>query len=563
VGEEAATRDRHCDHYLGVAQEAGPHLEGLEQDQWVARIARDYPNVRAALEWARGQSELLARSSAALGLFWASHGPTNEGIGWLETVGADVGDLQPSVRAGAAFARAWLATIDWDIETMVGRAQEALALADEVHDERLGLRCRILLGMVNTLIGGPTQAMEQAVEQVRAAGDTWALAAGLTWLGVAYIVQDLDRARLLLEEAVSVGRTANRSMSYAAIATLGSVRTHQGEIRRARRELEAAVVELEALHDRASMAGTLAWLAYALIELGDHVEGPRTVDRLEVVGREGGIHLFDVFVPLFRAMLAVDAGDHRAGRELARHALELAYVPMAQLGAQATVAEAELGAGMFDDARSHAVELAEVCRARSDWHQLAVALLLIAAVERAQGDVGRAEAAAHDALASAHGIRTHNRTVDALEALAWIAADLGSLDEAARLVGATLAARDASGYGRNLTTRDAGAAALRAAMGEEAFAAAVLEGRSLTLDDAVAYAQRGRGERKRPSTGWASLTPMEAEVVELVRQGKTNAEIGARLFVSPRTVQAHLTRIYAKLGVNGRTALAALPGREG
>jgi DNA-binding CsgD family transcriptional regulator len=96
-------------------------------------------------------------------------------------------------------------------------------------------------------------------------------------------------------------------------------------------------------------------------------------------------------------------------------------------------------------------------------------------------------------------------------------------------------------------------------MGEEAYEAAVREGRSLTLDEAVAYARRGRGERKRPPTGWASLTPMEAEVVELVRHGKTNAEIGARLFVSPRTVQAHLTRIYTKLGVNGRTALAALP----
>jgi DNA-binding CsgD family transcriptional regulator len=55
---------------------------------------------------------------------------------------------------------------------------------------------------------------------------------------------------------------------------------------------------------------------------------------------------------------------------------------------------------------------------------------------------------------------------------------------------------------------------------------------------------------------------MEAEVVELVRQGNTNPEIGARLFVSPRTVQTHLTRIYKKLGVNGRTALASLPARE-
>jgi predicted ATPase/class 3 adenylate cyclase/DNA-binding CsgD family transcriptional regulator len=562
AGEEAAVRDRHRDHYLGLAVGAGPHLEGPEQDEWTTRLARDYSNIRVALEWARGQSELLTRSSTALGPFWASHGPTNEGVGWLEVVLADAGDLDSSLRAGAAFARAWLATIDWDIETMVGRAQEALAHADEVHDERLAVRCRILLGMVNTLIGGPTDAMERAIEQARVGGDAWAVAAGVAWLGVANISRDLGQARAMLEEAVSVGRSSNRSMSYAATATLGSVLTHQGEIRRAKRELEAAVAELEGLHDRASLAGTLAWLAFALIELGDHPEASRTVDRVEVVGREGGIHLFEVFLPLFRAILAVDAGDHEAGLQLARQALELAHVPMARLGAQETLAEAELGAGMFDEARADAAELEEACRAGNDWHQLAAALLVKASLDRVQGDPARAEGAAHEALAAAHSMGIHNRTVDALEVLAWVTADLGGVEEAARLVGAAWAARDASGYGRYVSRRDAVATALRSAMGDVAYEAAVLEGRSLSLDEAVAYARRGRGERKRPTTGWASLTPMEVQVVDLVREGRTNAEIGEQLYVSPRTVQAHLSRIYTKLGVNGRTALAALPVKE-
>lgn len=143
--------------------------------------------------------------------------------------------------------------------------------------------------------------------------------------------------------------------------------------------------------------------------------------------------------------------------------------------------------------------------------------------------------------------------------IASIVAELASVEEAARLVGATEAARAATGYGRRFAARDLRTSSLRDAMGDEAFEHALHEGRALTLDEAVAYARRGRGERKRPTTGWASLTPIEAQVVDLVRQGMTNAEIGARVFVSPRTVQAHLSRIYTKLGVNGRTSLAALP----
>jgi DNA-binding CsgD family transcriptional regulator len=67
--------------------------------------------------------------------------------------------------------------------------------------------------------------------------------------------------------------------------------------------------------------------------------------------------------------------------------------------------------------------------------------------------------------------------------------------------------------------------------------------------------------RRRPSTGWESLTPTEIEVVLLVTQGLTNVEIGQRLFISRRTVETHLTHIFAKLGVSSRVQLAAQASR--
>jgi DNA-binding CsgD family transcriptional regulator len=74
------------------------------------------------------------------------------------------------------------------------------------------------------------------------------------------------------------------------------------------------------------------------------------------------------------------------------------------------------------------------------------------------------------------------------------------------------------------------------------------EGAALSIEEAIAYAQRGRGERKRPASGWASLTPAERDVVRLVSEGLGNKDIATRLFVSPRTVQAHLTHIYTNSG---------------
>ena len=109
---------------------------------------------------------------------------------------------------------------------------------------------------------------------------------------------------------------------------------------------------------------------------------------------------------------------------------------------------------------------------------------------------------------------------------------------------------------------DASVQALRNAMDANEFEAAWAEGAALSTDEAIAYAQRGRGERKRPSSGWASLTPAELDVVRLVSEGLGNKDIAARLFVSPRTVQSHLTRVYTKLGLSSRVQLAQEAARR-
>jgi DNA-binding CsgD family transcriptional regulator len=194
--------------------------------------------------------------------------------------------------------------------------------------------------------------------------------------------------------------------------------------------------------------------------------------------------------------------------------------------------------------------------------------MIRAQVEITHGEPERAERDAHDALALAANVHAYLEVPDTLECLADLAKDTGNHHKAARLFGAAEAIRQCTGAVR-FKIYDAGyeasVTALREAMGEQNFESAWAEGAALSTEEAVAYAQRRRGERKRPTSGWASLTPTERDVVRLVSQGLGNNDIATRLFVSPRTVQSHLTHVYAKLGLTSRVQVAqeaATPDRR-
>jgi DNA-binding CsgD family transcriptional regulator len=87
-------------------------------------------------------------------------------------------------------------------------------------------------------------------------------------------------------------------------------------------------------------------------------------------------------------------------------------------------------------------------------------------------------------------------------------------------------------------------------------------GRVLGTMRRLGMGRRRRSHHAKASYGWEALTPSEVEVVRLVAEGLTNREIGDRLYISPRTVQTHLSHAFRKLNITSRVQLAAEVARR-
>jgi DNA-binding CsgD family transcriptional regulator len=274
--------------------------------------------------------------------------------------------------------------------------------------------------------------------------------------------------------------------------------------------------------------------------------------------------LGDYYTSLGHAALAMThlfGNESKAAWEVFETAAKLGGVHPASAGMYVFAALAPLACGDLGAAQRWADDIlaATVGAYRS------VAHATRAWVAIAAGELNQAEKDAFDALALASAVGTRLALPGTLECLAVLATKAEGHLEAARLFGAADALRTRTGEVMFPTLEPfhrAAVESLRDVMGDNEFDAACAEGAEMSADEAIAYAQRGRGERKRPSSGWASLTPTELDVVRLVAEGLTTKAVAAKLFVSPRTVDTHLSHVYAKLGVTSRVQLVTEAARH-
>jgi DNA-binding NarL/FixJ family response regulator len=249
-----------------------------------------------------------------------------------------------------------------------------------------------------------------------------------------------------------------------------------------------------------------------------------------------------------------------------------------EAGAAALVAEAlgELGdthnlLGDAPGAVSLLDEALELYRQIGSPWGIAMTLGQRAHTARLLGDPALAARLFAESIAAAEEIGIARIVMGAVAGLAGVALASGQPERAVRLLSAVEAARETSGVGRisHAPYAERFAADARATLGEPAFAAAWKQGQAVSFEharaDALALASSA-GEQPPPVDSDASgfgLTPRELDVLRLLVEGRSDREIGEALFIGTRTVQTHVSNLFAKLGVNARAEAAAVAVRRG
>ena len=564
-GEADAVRSRHRDYYTAMAAVLDAPA-GRDYERRLEQAETEIDNLRAAFGWSRENSdiELALALASSLQPLWLARGHLREGLAWFDTALADDNAQHPEV-AAAVVARALTDRAMLGIWVGVGaadspdQAQQALVIARDLDEPALLARALTTCGIITHWFDAEAARgyLAEALGLARALGDPWRLSQILGFQVVAALTAgDLIAARAAAEEGRDLADAIGDGFhSRLCRVYLGVAQVFQGDPAGAVAQLAAVAVEAEAAHDEIWKADSLAFRGIALVYRGDTAAARAAADAaVEAAAELGGMEAGVAYAALAYAALA--AGDAATAQDATEAAWpHVSVLPALAAGHRTLKAEAALAGGDLVAARRYADDAVSTATGR--W--LIEALTARARVAIAAGEPDQAERDAHDALARAAELEAYLYIPDILECVGTLGGEAGSHREAARQFGAAHGIRQPMGVVRfKIWDADyhASVAALRNAIGEQDFDAAWAEGAGLSVEEAIAYAQRGRGQRKRPTSGWGSLTPTELDVIRLVSEGLTNSDIATRLFVSPRTVQTHLTHVYTKLGLTSRVQLA-------
>jgi predicted ATPase/class 3 adenylate cyclase/DNA-binding CsgD family transcriptional regulator len=574
AGEGEAVRARHVAFFTTLVESLEPDVERRPQAGALDVLEAEHDNIRGAVDWALAAEDADAalRLTGALAVFWHHRAHYREALAAYDRA-LGFGGPAPSRRGKAVWGSAYVAQYASDYERAYAGATEAEAIGREVQDLSLTSRALNVRGIIEAYldVATGTVTLEEGIDLARQAGDDWCLADTLQLLASAWIFQErYDDSRPLLDEAAMLAeRMGNRYFIAWHGALVGICDSRRGRLEEADRWTELG---LQASTDvgEPSTYGNGMWQRVVVLLAEGRLDDARDLVEQSTgyLRRSHGLFVDETLacslgnVALFEGDIAGARSHFGAAVESAR-ASGAAYITGTILIAAAGAALID---GDLDAARSAADEAATAGAQLGNPWLAAGADAVLGRAARADGDLDQAEDLAHRALRSQaeHGYLLD--VVDTLEMLAGVAALRESFSESARLFGATEAIRRDIGYECHPATRpsrDADIALARLGLGDDAFDHSVSEGRSLSVQDAVAYASRARGERKRPSVGWDSLTPTEIEVVRLAAQGLTNPVIGEQLFISPGTVKTHLSHVFAKLGLANRSELAAEAVRRG
>jgi len=571
-------RGRHLEFHVGLAGRAQEGLHGAQPEPWVARLAADLDDLRAAMDWAAETGDLrgLVGITEPIVRFWLERGLSGEVHRRLHDA-AGVPGAPDDERVRGLNTAAALALATCEPASFHRSARQAVAAArtaDVGGALAVALAQRALSGVLSGLSTSEQvdADVEQSLQLAKQYEDASTHARVLQFAGAALLhSRSIDTGYHLFQQGVEVCE-ANDLAFHLPAAHGGALAwlAWSGRLDQTRRYARRAVELSRQLGRPGWEAAGLTGLAAAAVLQGDHIRAQDWLSEAQAALRPRalkGTH-YGMWSRHWLGLSAYASGDLETARATAAEIVRIGRGGGGRLDeaiGEWLLGMVARGQERHDDARAHL----EASRALSTEprlpHTLDRSLLGLADLARENEDLEEAWELAHDSLEVLDDYGDRVGAAAALETIAGLAVALGEPERSLRLLAASQRFHTDAGIARfplQADRFDRVRDTAQAAVDPTDATACWEAGGELSLADAVAYARRGRGERQRPQIGWASLTPVERDVVRLVAEGHTNAEIGQRLFISVNTVKKHLTHVYARVDVDGRADLAAQVARR-
>ena len=492
---------RHAHYYLSLAETASTHLNGPDQAWWLDYLEVEHDNMRAALRWSQslvGDANVGVRLATALSEFWYVRGYVGEGLQWFETVLEHKDNLDIEI---------------WLIGTTY---------------------CGHLTRLKGDYLSA-TQLAEHSRGWAEQLQHTDSLARSLHILGWGAIAQhDYSQAYAYFTDSLQYFRMLNHQHQITNVLySLGYTASQTGDIEKAEQFFEEDLSISRMYNDSRGTVRALAGLG----------------------------------------MIAIDQHNGARAQTLLTEALTLARslnYQVAVAGLLNYLGEVARTQGLYDEAMTYYAEAFEVMRRTGNiWN---VALILHNRGHIALRQQMSIQAAGYfiESLDIQQGLGNTSGIVICLVGLAGVATQQGHYQQAAWLLGAAtfqfdksemfVAEVDRTEYNHIVNQT-------RIHLDQSIFDSAWSAGYAMAWDqvmvearDVASKAQSSPSSQKTDMYNDAldQLTPREMEVLGLIAQGMTNRDIAHQLVISPRTVNAHVTSIYAKLGVTSRSAATRL-----
>ncbi|MGN9843604.1 BTAD domain-containing putative transcriptional regulator [Nonomuraea sp. H19] len=407
--EDPRTRERHLAYYADFAEHADARLRGRRQRQWLERLEAEAANVRAALAHAvrSGFADAALRLVNALAWFWFLRGRFAEARRSLDLALSAGGTPERK-----AAARAWRAGMSQLLlDTCETDSQAVLKLYETVEDPAGRARAWWFLALGRAGFGDPAAALDladRAHAGFDALGDRWGAAAALSVRAEALLYQgrqdqaraDARQAKALFEE---LGDGWGRLQADYILGDLAEMTGDYGAAEHLRQEGHRLAHDLELWNDASKM---LARLGRTAVLTGD-------LDRAEELHE--------------RARRLAAAHAYQRGEEFAEVGLGI-------------VARRQ---GRLDDAETHFHAWLDWCRRWESDHGVAFILAELGFIAEQRGDADTARKLHREGLDHAGRTGDPRALALAFEGLAGAEALAGAHAQAARLLGAAAAARDA------------------------------------------------------------------------------------------------------------------------